>query len=494
MAASRPSSAPEARSGTHTGPEKETPEFISVPGTGVPVIHFRLLIRAGAAEDPPGREGLASFTAKLLRRGTRSLDRDCFDDALDQIAAVLETRVQREYTVIQGITLKRNLDEFYRILVDMLLEPRFDPRELEKLKADQIDAVEAVRQSDEALGREVFFQEMFRDHPYGHLSVGSLSSIRSITPEDVRNFHAEHYVRAKLIVGLAGAIEPELEERLRGDLEKMPAGKMERSPRTEAELSGRRVVLVEKEGRTQTHLRIGHPIPVTRAHADYTALMLANTQLGRHRNSMGRLYQAVREQRGLSYGAYSYIGHFLGTPGPTTSSPPDLARGNQAFHMWIYPRSENAAFVLKLAIREMEELKRAGVPDDRFDDVRDFTRNSFAFDIETPARRLAMELDDRIYGVRDFARRFPDEVSKITRAEVNGAAARHLRPQDLLIVAVVPDAGKLKGQILSEDAPLIYPSGVDATPLAPDDAQVRAVKLDVDPGSIKILKANDLFR
>ncbi|MEE8538039.1 MAG: insulinase family protein, partial [Acidobacteriota bacterium] len=129
MAASRPSSAPEARSGTHTGPEKETPEFISVPGTGVPVIHFRLLIRAGAAEDPPGREGLASFTAKLLRRGTRSLDRDCFDDALDQIAAVLETRVQREYTVIQGITLKRNLDEFYRILVDMLLEPRFDPRE-----------------------------------------------------------------------------------------------------------------------------------------------------------------------------------------------------------------------------------------------------------------------------------------------------------------------------------------------------------------------------
>ncbi len=162
--------------------------------------------------------------------------------------------------------------------------------------------------------------------------------------------------------------------------------------------------------------------------------------------------------------------------------------------MWIYPRSENAAFVLKLAIREMEELKRAGVPDDRFDDVRDFTRNSFAFDIETPARRLAMELDDRIYGVRDFARRFPDEVSKITRAEVNGAAARHLRPQDLLIVAVVPDAGKLKEQILSEDAPLIYPSGVDATPLAPDDAQVRAVKLDVDPGSIKILKANDLFR
>ncbi len=494
MAASRPSSASETCSGIRTGTDKGTPEIISVPGSGVPVIHFRLIIRAGAAEDPPGREGLASFTAKLLRRGTRSFDRDRLDDALDQNAAVLETRVQREYTVIQGITLKRNLDEFYRILVEMLLEPRFDPGELEKLKADQIDAVEAVCQSDEALGREVFFQEMFCGHPYGHLSVGNLSSIRSITLEDVRNFHAEHYVRAKLIVGLAGAIEPELEQRLRGDLEKMPAGKMERSPRTEAELSGRRVVLVEKEGLTQTNLLIGHPSPVTRAHADYTALMLANTQLGRHRNSMGRLYQVVREQRGLSYGAYSYTEHFLATPGPATSSPSDLARGNQAFHMWIYPRSENAAFVLKLAIREMEALKRAGVPDDRFEDVRNFTRNSFAFDIETPARRLAMELDDRIYGMQDFAGRFPDEVSRITRTEVNEAAARHLRPQDLLIVAVAPDAGKLREQILSEDAPLIYPSGVDASSLASDDAQVRAVKLGIDPSSIKVLKATDLFR
>jgi zinc protease len=258
-------------------------------------------------------------------------------------------------------------------------------------------------------------------------------------------------------------------------------------------MSGRRVVLVRKEGRTQTHLRIGHPIGVTRAHPDYAALRLANTHLGRHRSSIGRLYQVVREQRGLSYGAYSYAEYFHGAPGPAGPLP-EVARGNQTFHMWIYPRSENAAFVLKLALREMEALNRDGVPGDRFNDVRDFACNSFAFEVETPAQQLAIELEDRFYGIRSFARRFPDEVSRLTAAGVGKAASRHLHPEHLLIVAVAPDAEKLKRQILSEEAPLIYPSGVDAAPLAGQDSAVRALQLGIEPDSIEILEAADLFR
>ncbi|MEE9218939.1 MAG: pitrilysin family protein [Acidobacteriota bacterium] len=483
-----------ANPASSTRPAADTVEIISVPKSGVPVTHFRVLVLSGSADDPPGKEGLAGFTARLLRRGTRTFSREQIDDGLDQIAASLGIRVQKEFTVFSGVTLRRNLGDFYRIFSEVLLAPRFDPEEIEKLKTDQIDAVEAVRQSDEALGREVFFQELFAGRPYGHLHVGTLSSIRSFTAEDVKGFYKLHYVRGNVAGGLAGDVDEALIERLRRDLQRLPPGRPSRPPRPEAELSGRRAVLVEKEGRTQTHLRIGHPIAVTRAHPDYAGLRLANTYLGHHRNSIGRLYQVVREQRGLSYGAYSYSEYFLGTPGPTKLPLPNLARGNQAFHMWIYPRSENAAFVLKLAISEMAALDKSGIPAARFNDVRDFIRNSFAFEVETPLRRLAMELDERLYGTRGFAERFPEEVAALTPARVRQAASDHLRPADLLIVAVVPDAEAFKKQLLSGEAPLIYPSGVDSKPLEEDDARVREIDLRLEPKAIKIVKAADLFR
>ena len=469
-------------------------EIVTVARPGVPVVHFRVLILSGSADDPPGKEGLASFTAELLRRGTRTLTRAQIDDSLDQIAASVQAQVQKEFTIVSGVTLRRNLDEFYRIFSEVLLAPRLDPAEIEKLKADQIDAVEAVRQSDEALAREVFFQELFSGHPYGHLDVGTASAIRSFTLADVRGFYRAHYVRGNVVGGLAGDVDAAVAARLRRDLERLPEGNVARPGRRPPAASGRRAVLVEKEGRTQIHLRAGHRIEVTRAHPDYAALRLANSYLGQHRGTTGRLFQVVREQRGLSYGAYSYIEYFVGYAGPMKLPLPNLARREQAVNFWIYPRSENAMFALKLGVSELTALAQGGIPETHFAETRDFTRNAFAFEIETPARELGMELDDRVYGSRGFAQRFPDEVAHLTPEKARQAARRHLRPDDLLVVAVVPDAKEFRRQLLAGEAPVIYPSGFDARPLEADDARVRAFPFTLTSEAIKIVQAADLFR
>jgi zinc protease len=478
-------------------PERAAPaavEIVRVSRPGVPVVHVRALILSGSADDPPGKEGLAAFTGSLLRRGTRTHTREELDEALDRIAATLSVQVQKEFTIVSGLTLRRNLDEFQRLFAAVLLEPRFDPAEVEKLKIDQADTIEAVRQSDEALSREVFQQELYAGHPYGHLEAGTLSSIRAFTLEDVRAFYRTHYVRGNVVGGLAGDADAELESRLRADLERLPEGSVTRPARRPPRLSGRRAVLVQQEGRTQTHMRVGHPIEVTRAHADYAALRLANAYLGQHRQTTGRLFQTVREKRGLAYGAYAYIEHFLGTGGPVKLAVPNLARREQAFHYWTYPRSENAAFVLRLGLYEMQRLSDGGISEGEFALVRDSVRNAFPFELETAARELSLALDDRIYGSRGFAARFPSELAALPPEKVRDAARRHLRPDDLLIVMVCPDAEALRRQLLSGEAPLIYPSGVDPAPLAADDARVRALELKLRPESIQILKAADLFR
>jgi zinc protease len=475
-------------------PAAPTVEIVRVSRPGVPVVHLRAIVLSGSADDSPGKEGLAAFTGALLRRGTRTHTREELDEALDRLAATLTVQVQKEFTVVSGLTLRRNLDEFLRLFASVLLEPRFDATEIDKLKIDQIDAIEQVRQSDEALSREVFQQELYAGHPYGHLDAGTLSSIRSFTLEDVRAFYASHYVRGNALGGVAGDADEALERRLRADLERLPERSVRHPARPAARLSGRRAVLVEQEGRTQTHLRVGHPIEVTRAHADYAALRVANAYLGQHRQTTGRLFQTVREKRGLAYGAYSYIEHFLGMGGPGRFPASNLARREQAFHFWTYPRAENAAFVLRLGIAELEDLARVVVPEEELPLVRDSVRNAFPFELETAARELSLELDDRIYGTRGFAARFPAEVAALTADKVREAARRHFRPADLLIVMVCPDAEALRRQLLSGDAPLIYPSGVDPAPLAADDARVRALDLKLKPESIKIVKAADLFR
>jgi zinc protease len=491
---SAPDPAP-AAAPTASAPASATPpvEVVRVGRPGVPVVHLRALVLSGSADDPQGKEGLAAFTGALLRRGTRSHTREDLDEALDRLAATISVQVQKDFTVVSGLTLRRNLEEFLRLFASALLEPRFEAAEIEKLKIDQKDAVEAVRQSDEALSREVFQQELYAGHPYGHLDAGTLSSIRSFTLEDVRGFYSTHYVRGNVIGGVAGDADEALENRLRADLDRLPEGGVRRAARPAARVSGRRAVLVEQEGRTQTHMRVGHPIEVTRAHPDYAALRVANAYLGQHRQTTGRLFQTVREKRGLAYGAYSYIEHFLGVGGPGKLAAPNLARREQAFHYWTYPRAENAAFVLRLGIEELEDLARVGVPEEELSLVRDSVRNAFPFELETAARELSLEMDDRIYGSRGFAARFPAEVAALTPGRVRDASRRHLRPGDLLIVMICPDAEALRQQLVSGEAPLIYPSGVDSAPLAADDARIRALDLKLKPESIKILKAADLF-
>jgi zinc protease len=468
-------------------------EVVQVKKTEIPVVYFEVIIHAGSAYDPPGKEGLSYFTAQMIQRGTQSFTRDQMDDLLDYLSGRLNVAVHKEVIVISGTTLKENLDKFYQLLTEVILKPTFPEDQVEKTKLDQLDAIENLRQDDADLVKESFDDYIFRKHPYGHPVYGNESSVKSLTRQDAMDFYNRFYVQDNLLLGLAGDFDDGLVKRFEKDMSTLKTGKTPKPERNVQPIVGRKVVLIEKEGRAQNQIRIGHPYFISRSSTDYFPLLVANVYLGKHRESIGQLYKTVRMQRGLSYGAYSYIEYFEQS-GWSKLAAPNIPRDVQYFSMWTYVKSSNTKFAIKLLLKDMSDLALNGIPEDRLQLTKDFEANQYPFQIETPERKLALLLDDKFYGTPGFVDNYEKNVEKVTIEEIDRVASTYLSPENVAIVVMVSDPEKFKQELLSDQTNIEYPSQFDTTALESEDALVKAFDLKLKDSDFEIVKASELFK
>ncbi|HYX43133.1 MAG TPA: insulinase family protein, partial [Pyrinomonadaceae bacterium] len=320
-----------------------------------PLISFRILFMTGSADDPAGKEGLANLTAALLAQGgSRRLSYEQITEAFYPLATSFGAQVDKEMTVFTGTTHVDNLQKYYGIISQMLLDPGFREDDFTRVKTDAINFLKVgLRQSnDEELGKEYLYNVIYAGHPYGHENVGTISGLDSITLADVRDFYQKHYTRANLVLGLAGNYPAGFVNKVKADFAKLPAGTETPNnfftPKLDA---GTRLDIIQRDTRS-TAISIGFPINVTRADKDWPALALVASYFGEHRSSNSYLYQRLRESRGLNYGDYAYAEYF--PRGMYQFEPdPNLARQQQIFQIWIRPvEPANGMFALRAALYE----------------------------------------------------------------------------------------------------------------------------------------------
>ncbi|MGB8658543.1 MAG: pitrilysin family protein [Candidatus Zixiibacteriota bacterium] len=468
-------------------------EIVQVKKPEIPVVYFEVMLRAGSAYDPPGKEGLAYFTALLLQRGTESFTRDQIDNTLDYLSGQLNVEAHKEVIVISGKTLKENWEKFYDLFSEVILKPTFPEDQIEKTKLDQLAAIENVRQDDIDLVKESFDDFIFRGHPYGHSVCGKESSVKSFTRQDAVDFYNKYFVQDNLFLGMAGDFDESMVARFKQDMSSLKPGKGPKLEGNVKPVAGRKVFLIEKEGVTQSQLRIGHPYYLSRSSADYFPLLVANVYLGKHRESIGRLYRTVRMQRGLSYGAYSYIEDFEQS-GWGKLVAPNIPREAQYFSMWTYVKRPNVKFAIKLCLSEMTDLANNGIPQDRVQLTKDFEKNQYPFQIETPDRKLGLLLDDQFYATPGFVDSYEKNVDQVTKEEINRVATTYLSPENVAIVVLVPDPEKFKKELLSDQTSIEYPSQADPTVLKSEDDMIKGFDLKLKEGDFEIVKASELFK
>ena len=303
----------------------------------LPMIAMTAAIPAGSSYDPQGKEGLATFAASLLDEGAGHLNSDAFHTALATRAIKLSVSPDRDYLIVQLVSLTENAKDAYRLLGEALAHPRFDADAIQRVRAQILSTIAQEDEDPSGVAIKAFFQTYFHDHPYAHPTGGTAAGIGAINANDLKAFAATHWVNAGLKIAVSGDVDPATLSRL---LKSAFGGLPTKAPAEPAMAThvGQPGVQVIAMDVPQPTVVFGMP-GFLRTDRDFLAGYIANYIVGGGGFS-SRLTDQVREQRGLTYDIstslddYRKAGVLAGQVANETRQretdhrchPPDLAR------------------------------------------------------------------------------------------------------------------------------------------------------------------------
>jgi predicted Zn-dependent peptidase len=389
----------------------------------VPLVSVFVLLPVGAATDPAERPGLAALTGDLLDEGCGSLSAMELHDALARIGAQLETEVGSDGTLLELTMLARHASRGLALLADMVLRPRFEQRDFDRVRDLRLNRLVQLRDTPSALADRVYAELLFRGHPYGHLPIGTEGSLRAMTLREVTTFHARAYrPSAATIVAVGDASHAQLASVARHAFDEWKLTEPEGAPAdlTRTPQPAPRLAVVNRPAAAQSELRIGHVGP-PRTTPDYHALLVLNMILGGQ--FVSRINMNLRENKGYTYGARTSF-DFRRAPGPFTlqasvqsDATTDAVR--EAIEEIRAIRGERPV------TKEELELGRAAL-------TRGYPRN---FETADQVGRAAVQL--ALYDLPDdYFTTFVPKVLALSEADVTRAAAEHLDPSRLVTVIV----------------------------------------------------------
>jgi zinc protease len=472
-------------------------KVVQVPVPNDPTVSLRIWFSVGSQNDPEGKRGLASITASMLTQA--ATQKNTYEEILDKLfplAAGYGSSSTVEMTVVSGRTHRDNLDEYYPLFMDAILQPAFKEGDLDRIRSEVLNFLEnTLRYStDEELGKAVLYNDVFAGTPYGHIPAGTVEDVKSITIEDVKEFYQKHYTRESVVIGIGGSYDTETLATLRRDLWTLPEGEAARIPvPSVAAPNGFAVTLVDKDA-PGTAMSMGFPIDIVRGKREWYALAIANSWFGEHRNQSSHLFQVIREARGLNYGDYSYIEHFPGG-GRRMKPPQNVCRRQQMFEIWIRPiPNENRHFVLRATLRELKKLVENGMTRDDFELTRGFLKKYVLHYAPTTMERLGYALDDRFYRIDgSHLELFRKMMDDITLDEVNAAIKKYLQFGNMHIVVVTPNAEAFRKTLLRDSPSPITYATPKAASVMEEDKKIQVFPVKIKPENVRVRKVEEVF-
>lgn len=458
-------------------------------------VYFSATVLAGSASDPIGQEGLAALTAvALTEAGAGARGPEAVREVLYEVGGALETVVDKDQVTLRLRCHRDHAAVCGALFGDLLVAPRFDPTVVERLRDDAVAALTVgVADDEEHLAMLALETWLFEGRPYGHPEVGRHGALPQLGAAQVRAFWDQHYLPGATVLGVAGAADEALVGSLVARWSERPDLPFRHEPLLRPLAVEGRELLVVDTGSEVVGFRLGQLLEVDRSHPDWPALVLAFTAFGAHRQSFGVLFRSLRAERGLNYGTYAYVEPFR-ERGDAALAEQGVLRRQSMLHLWLRPTSqENAPFALKLALDELARLARDGITQDQLDDTRSYLLGSLPLTAPDPGRRLAFAVEAEAAGAPDPTALLPLALAELTVERVNAALYRHLRPDDLRIVAVGGDPAALVARLTGEaPTPIVYQGVTPDAAQAARDAEVAAQALGIS--GVRVVPAAALFQ
>ncbi len=336
----------------------------------------------GSRHEPPELGGIAHFVEHMLFKGTATRSAEDIAQAIDSIGGQLDAFTAKEYASYYIKVLDEHLPLAIDILSDVVRHPALRDADIEREKKVIVEEIKMVEDTPDDLVHEVFTESFWEGHPLARPILGRKESVEALTQPQLREYFSGAYTADNFIISAVGNIEHarvrELVDRAFGGLPVSGRAVVEEAPIVVPQ------VIVREKDIEQCHLCLGvggYP----QNHDDRYVSYVLNTLLGGSMSS--RLFQNVREKRGLAYAVFSGLSAY---------------RDAGAFTVYAGCANETLGEVIDLIVKELRQIKQEPVPGAELQRAKDHLKGSLMLSLENTASRMSHLARQEMYFDRQF--------------------------------------------------------------------------------------------
>ncbi len=376
-------------------------------------------LRRGSRDEPPSLNGASHFIEHLVFKGTETRSAREIALAVDSIGGQMDAFTSKEYTCFYAKVLDDHVKDAVELLSDIVLRPLFDATELERERKVIVEEIRMVEDAPEELVYDIFSTHFYPGHALGRPIQGTEGTVGGLSRKRLLGYFRDNYVPANILIVATGNVgHKELAHLLAKSFGRMPRGgrlaPAGRPPRTRGG-----IVTCPKKELEQLHLLMGVPA-FPEVHAQRYPLFVLNALLGGTMSS--RLFQKIREERGLAYSVYSAVNAF---------------RDAGVLMIYAGTSPDKGDELLSVVRDELRELHDKGPSAREVEVAKEHLKGSLMLSLESTSSRMSNLARQEMYHARTFSmEEILLQLDRVTRAEVHRMARRVFRPRTPALAAV----------------------------------------------------------
>jgi len=339
--------------------------------TSVRSVSLGFWIHAGARDEPHTKAGVSHFIEHLLFKGTRSYDAQQIAEVFDEMGGELNAATSREHTVVYARVPDRHLDDALDVMADMVFSPTF--ADVDSEREVVLEEIAMVEDAPQDLVHDLLSEAVFHEHPLGRPVIGHADVISSISRRSIAAYHRSSYVAGNVVLAAAGHLEHDrvlaLLERAARQRVEPPARKTKvRRPLVREPAPSLRF---QRKDTEQFHVCVG-ATGIARSDRRRFAASLLDAILGGSASS--RLFQEIREKRGMAYSVYSFASQYTDTG---------------LIGVYIGTREENLAQCLQIVAAEIGDIAAGNLRGRELERAKENLKGRIALSMESTSNRMS---------------------------------------------------------------------------------------------------------
>jgi len=380
-------------------------------------------VRSGSRRETPDENGLAHFIEHMVFKGTEHRSAEAIAREMDSVGGMLDAFTSKEQICFNAKVLDEHLPIAFDVIADLVLRPNFDSEDVTKEQQVILEEIKMDMDNPEYLLHEVFTRGFWPEHPLGRPILGTPETVKNFNRQVLKTRFASWFAPDHLVVTAAGNVAHEqvldLVTREFGPLQPSGQHAPHIAPRTQAPIH-----LEKKRDLEQVHLCVGVP-SVPLGHEDRFGIAVLNNLLGGGMSS--RLFQNIREKRGLAYAVFSEITPY-----------------SDAGMLTVYAGSakETVGQVLDLIVSEFRDLKKSLVTEEELTRSKNHLKGSLMLSLESTSARMSNLARQELYFRRFYSLdEILDSIEAVTREQLQALARQYFRAEDTAVTVL----GNLNG-------------------------------------------------